>query len=197
MVDALHALSEADRQRVRTAVEDARKATAAKFDFVVVPASEHYALYPVVWSAVLSIALTGALSLWRPHLTIGAGVIVNAALFALLSFLLELWPARIRLAPRKVKRAASSRMAGHQFAAHLISRDAAHNGVMLFVSLAEHHLEIIAERDAHAAVPAGTWDHIVSDATSAMRHRGVADGLVGAISACGRALGTAFPKAAD
>ncbi|HVU22298.1 MAG TPA: hypothetical protein VHE09_16325 [Rhizomicrobium sp.] len=185
-------MSEADRKRVRDAVAAVRQSTAAKFDFVVVPASDHYALYPVVWSAVLSIALTGALSLWRPHLTIGAGVIVTAALFALLSFLLELWPVRMALAPRKVKAAMCSRMARHQFSAHLISRDAEHNGVMVFVSLAEHHLEIIAERDAHAAVPSGTWDRIVSDATGRMR-RSLADGLAEVISACGAELAKAFP----
>jgi putative membrane protein len=193
LVDALHILNEADRQRVRAAVEAARKSTSAKFDFVVVPASDHYALYPVVWSAVLSIALTGALSLWRPHLTIGAGVIIEAALFVLLSFLFELWPMRILLTPRKIKSAAASRMARHQFSAHLISRDTAHSGVMLFLSLAERHLEIIAERDAHAAVPAGTWDRIVADSTAKMS-RDLAGGLVSAISACGAALAAAFPS---
>lgn len=195
MVDALHSLNEADRKRVRAAVEAARASTAAKFDFVVVPASDHYALYPVVWSAVLSIALTGALSLLRPHLTIGAGVIVTAALFALLSFLLELWPVRMLLAPRRVKRTLCGRMARHQFSAHLISRDTEHNGVLLFVSLAEHHLEIIAERDAHAAAPDGTWDRIVSDATAKMSGN-LADGLVDAVTACGAVLSKAFPSSA-
>jgi putative membrane protein len=177
---------------VRAAVDAARKGTAAKFDFVVVSASDHYALYPVVWSAVLSIALTGALSLVRPHLTIGAGVMVTAALFVLLSFLLELWPVRMALAPRKVKRSMCSRMARHQFSAHLISRDTEHNGVMLFVSLAERHLEIIAERGAHAAAPAGAWDRIVSDATAKMSGN-LADGLIEAVSACGVVLSNAFP----
>lgn len=195
MVDALHSLNEADRKRVRAAVEAARASTAAKFDFVVVPASDHYALYPVVWSAVLSIALTGALSLLRPHLTIGAGVIVTAALFAFLSFLLELWPVRMLLAPRRVKRTLCGRMARHQFSAHLISRDTEHNGVLLFVSLAEHHLEIIAERDAHAAAPDGTWDRIVSDATAKMSGN-LADGLVDAVTACGAVLSKAFPSSA-
>ncbi|MEI9933227.1 MAG: hypothetical protein WDM89_22515 [Rhizomicrobium sp.] len=185
-------LTEADRRRVRAAIVAARASTAAKFDFVVVPASDHYALYPVAWSAVLSIALTGALSLWRPHLTIGAGVMVTAALFALLSFLLELWPVRMALAPRKVKRAMCGRMARHQFSAHAISRDTEHNGVMVFVSLAERHLEIIAERDAHAAVPAGTWDRIVTGATAKMSGN-LTDGLIEAVSACGDALAAAFP----
>jgi putative membrane protein len=86
-------------------------------------------------------------------------------------------------------------MARHQFSAHLISRDTEHNGVMVFVSLAEHHLEIIAERDAHAAVPTGTWDRIVADATAKMS-RNQADGLIEAISACGAVLAKVFPPKA-
>jgi len=196
LVDALHRLSGADRQRVRAAVDAARKATSAKFDFVVVPASDHYALYPMMWSAILSIGLTGAVSVWRSHLTIGTGVIVTAALFGFLLLVLELWPMRMLITPRSMKRSACGRMARHQFSAHLISRDTEHNGVMLFVSLAEHHLEIIAERDAHAAVPAGTWDRIISDATAKMSDN-LADGLIDAASACGAVLSKAFPSGAQ
>jgi putative membrane protein len=63
---------------------------------------------------------------------------------------------------------------------------------MLFVSLAEHYLEIIAERDAHVAAPTGTWDAIVADATAKMSAN-LADGLVAAITACGARLAAAFP----
>jgi len=196
LVDALHSLPEQDRERVRKAVEAARGATAAKFDFIVVPASDHYALFPEIWAAAVALVLTGALALAEPWLSIGTGFVVTTVLFIAFSVAFEWWPIRVRLVPRIYKRIAASRMARHQFAAHLISKDAEHNGVMLFVSLAEHHLEIIAERDAHAAVPAGTWDRIVSDATSAMRGRGVAVGLVSAIADCGRMLAQAFPVSA-
>jgi putative membrane protein len=194
LVDALHSLDQADRDRVRKAVADARDSTAAKFDFIVVPASDHYALFPEVWAAAAAMVLTGLLALVKPWLSIGTGFIVIVALFVAFSALFSWWPIRMRLVPRFHKRICASRMARHQFAAHLISKDQEHNGVMLFVSLAERHLEIIAERDAHVAVPAGTWDRIVSDATSAARGRGLAVGLVNAISECGRALAAAFPR---
>lgn len=175
------------------AVAAARAATGAHFDFVAVPASDHYALFPEVWAAAVALVLTGVLALMKPWLSIGTGFAVTTVLFIAFSVAFEWWPIRVRLVPRIYRRIAASRMARHQFAAHLISRDLEHNGVMLFVSLAEHHLEIIAERDAHAAVPAGTWERIVSDATAAMRGRGLAVGLAGAISECGRVLAAAFP----
>jgi putative membrane protein len=177
---------------MRQAVEAARKSTSAKFDFIVVPASDHYALFPEVWAAAVALVLTGLLALVKPWLSIGTGFMVSTVLFIAFSVAFEWWPIRVRLVPRAFKRIAASRMARHQFAAHLISKDQEHNGVMLFVSLAERHLEIIAERDAHARVPAGTWDRIVAEATAKMSVN-LADGLANAVSACGNALSAEFP----
>jgi putative membrane protein len=194
LVDALHSLEQAERDRIRKAIADARASTSAKFDFVVVPASDHYALFPEVWAAAVALVLTGVLALAKPWLSIGTGFVVSVVAFIAFSVLFEWWPIRVRLVPRFYKRICASRMARHQFAAHLISKDQEHNGVMLFVSLAERHIEIIAERDAHAAAPAGTWDRIVADAASAIGGRGLTVGVVNAILECGRVLAGAFPR---
>ena len=193
MVGALHHFPASDRERLQRAIDDARKSTSAKFAFVAVPASERYALFPVAWAAIVALVLTGALTLWRPWLGIGTGFVVDAAAFIVLSIVFDWWPIRVRLVPRHYKRMAASRMAHHEFAAHIMAHDKAHNGVLLFVSLAERHIEIIAGRDAHAGVPAGTWDKIITEATAAMRGRGTADGLAKAIKSCGQALEAAFP----
>jgi putative membrane protein len=186
-------LSAGERERIRRAIEEVRAATSAKFEFAARPASDRYSLYPVVWAAVVSLVLTGVLAILRPRLGIGSGFIVNAALFVVLAVAFDWWPIRLRLVPRHARSMACSRAAHREFATRLISKDAESNGVMIYVSLAERHIEIIAERDAHAQVPAGTWDRIIAESTNLMRNRGVADGLVSAIVGCGSALGTAFP----
>ncbi len=193
MVDPLHLFRESERERIRAAVEEAKRGTSAKFAFVAVPASDYYAWFPVVWAAVVALAATGVLAIARPYLSIGAGFIVNAMLFIALSLLFDWWPIRVRLVPPHFKRLALHHAAQRAYAGHLISRDDEHNGVMLFVSLAERHIEIVAEREAHSAAQPGTWDRIVAEATSAMASRGVGDGLVQAISACGATLAQAFP----
>jgi putative membrane protein len=194
LVDPLHLFRDAERERIRAAIEGAKRGTSAKFAFVAMPASDHYAWFPVVWGAVVALALTGGLALWMPYLSIGAGFVVDAGLFIFLSLLFDWWPLRVRLVPPRFKRLALHQAAQRAYHSHLISRDDAHNGVLLFVSLAEHHLEIVAEREAHEAVPAGTWNRIVTDATAAMAAHGTAEGLVQAISACGAALAQAFPR---
>ena len=193
MVDPLDNFSGPERARIASAVEAAQRATCAKFAFVAVPASDHYAWFPVVWAAIVALVATGILALARPHLGIGAGFVVDAGLFILLSLVFDWWPIRVRLVPERFKRLALHSAAHRAYAAHLMSKDAEHNGVMLFVSLAERHLQIVAEREAHARAPAGTWDGIVARATATMRLGRVADGLVEAIAACGAELARAFP----
>lgn len=193
MVNPLHLFSHDDRERIRRAVADAQQGTSAKFAFVAVPAADHYAWFPVVWAAISALVATGALALLRPHLSIGWGFMANAGAFIALCLFFDWWPIRVRLVPPHFRHAALVNAAHRAYAAHLISKDGEDNGVMLFVSLAERHLEIVAERDAHAAVPAGAWDKIVADSTVTMRRSGVAGGLVDAIGACGATLAAAFP----
>jgi len=192
--DPLAAFESAGRERIATAVARAQGSTAAKFAFVAVRASDHYAWFPVVWAAIAALVATGALALARPDLGIGLGFAVDAGLLVVLSLIFDWWPIRVRLVPERFKRIALHSAAHRAYAAHLMSKDDEDNGVMLFVSLAERHLEIVAEREADAAAAPGTWDGIVARATAAMRGRGVADGLVEAIDACGAELARAFPR---
>jgi putative membrane protein len=193
MVDPLDIFKPQDRARIADAVQTAQGSTAATFAFVAVPASDHYAWFPVAWAAIAALVATGGLALWSPYLSIAIGFAVDAGLFVALTLIFDWWPIRVRLVPERFKRIALYSAAHRAYAAHLMSKDEEHNGVMLFVSLAERHLEIVAERDAHAAVPGGTWDRIVDDATAAMR-RDEAGGLVQAVEACGRVLAGAFPR---
>jgi putative membrane protein len=194
LVDQLSHLSADGRDKVHRALEALRNSTSAKFELVVVPASERYALYPVVWAALAALTVTAALAMARPWLAIGTGVILNAALFIVLTLVLDWWPLRMMIVPASVKRAAAGHLAHREFAVRLVASGPPRNGVLLFASLAEHHLEIVADREAHVLVPEGTWDKIVADATAAMSARGAADGLAVAIAGCAAALAKAFPK---
>ena len=193
MVDPLHLFSAGERERIRHAIDEARRGTSAHFSFVSVPASDHYAWFPVVWAAIVALVLTGVLAFVRPHWSIALGFAANAVLFVVLSFIFDWWPIRVRLVPRHFKRIALSNAAHRAYAAHVLVHSTGTRGVLLFVSLAERHLEIVAGHDAHAAVPEQSWNDIVRASTSTMRARGRAEGLVAAIQACGSTLAKAFP----
>ena len=70
-------------------------------------------------------------------------------------------------------------------------------GLLLFVSEAEHYVEIIADRGIDAKVPPGAWDAIVAAFTTQVRAGKVADGFVAAVAACGALLAERLPIAGE
>src|SRR4029077_3998406 len=100
-----------------------------------------------------------------------------------------------RLAPRHLRHARARQLAHREFAAHVVSGGAHRNRVLLFVSLGERYVEIIADRGTHNIVPEGTWDRIVAEFLAKVKAGAVADGVLAAVAAGGQVLETHHPPA--
>jgi putative membrane protein len=186
-------LSVAERERIHAATAAVERRTSALFALTIVPVSERYLLFPLVWGAVLALAATGVLALLRPELGIGLGFLINAALFIVLSLVLDWLPLRLMLVPRRARHAHARQLAHREFGARILANAQDRNGVLFFVSLGERYVEIIADRDIHARVPAGTWNRIVADFIAAVESGRLADGFIAAIEACAALLETHYP----
>jgi uncharacterized membrane protein len=74
--------------------------------------------------------------------------------------------------------------------------DTAHNnGVLIYLLLAEHAIEIVADRGLALRVPAGEWQRIVEAMRGAFRDRRFEDGLNQAVDAVTALLVQHFPLA--
>jgi putative membrane protein len=186
-------LTAEEHQRIDAAVAAVERRSSAVFALAVVPMSDRYALFPLVWAAVIALVATGLLAFLHPELGITAGFFVDAALFVGLSVVFHGRPLRPLLVPRRVKHMHAQQLAHREFAARILASAQRRNGVLFFVSLGERYVEVIADRDIHARVVEGTWDKIVADFIAAVRAGRLADGFIAAIEACGRVLETHYP----
>ena len=73
----------------------------------------------------------------------------------------------------------------------------ARTGVLIFVAVAEHYVEIIADEGINALVPPGTWDKAVADFVERVRAGRVAEGFLAVVEVVGTRLAEHFPRAAD
>jgi putative membrane protein len=194
MVTMRTSLSATERERIHAATAAVERRTSAVFALAIVPVSERYLLFPLVWGAGLALAATGALALIRPDLGIGLGFVINAALFIVLSLVLDWLPLRLMLVPRRAKHAHARQLAHREFAARILANAQHRNGVLFFVSLGERYVEIIADRDIHARVPEGAWDKIVADFIAAVKSGRLADGFIAALEACAALLEAHYPR---
>ncbi|MEC5397014.1 TPM domain-containing protein [Uliginosibacterium sp. H1] len=67
------------------------------------------------------------------------------------------------------------------------------SGVLIYLLMAEHRLEVLADRGIDAHVPADAWQRLVSDATGHFRAGRGEAGLVQLIDAITALLATHFP----
>jgi putative membrane protein len=101
---------------------------------------------------------------------------------------------RVSLLPRRARRAAAYRAAMEQFTIRGIARKKERTGILIFVSLAERYVRIIADEGISSRVAQSEWQGAVDALVDHMRSDRIADGFVVAIERCGKALETHFPR---
>ena len=103
---------------------------------------------------------------------------------------------RLRLTPRRLRRSNAHRAALEQFVIRGVTRCAARNGVLIYVSLAERYARVVADDGAAKAIGQSEWKAIVDKLTGQMTNPGPAEALAEAATRCGDLLAAHFPAAA-
>jgi putative membrane protein len=83
------------------------------------------------------------------------------------------------------------------FTANGLHHTKAHTGILIFVSLLEHRVIVLADRGINQKVGAGTWDEIVHLITAGIKSDKACDAFCQAIERCGDILAAHFPRQAD
>jgi putative membrane protein len=192
-----HALSTDDQARIHAAKTAVEQRTAAEFAVVVTRASDRYPLYGFAWAALGALGITGISALAWPDLDVWDVLLIQVAALIVLALLLDWMPIRLWLVPRHIKHARARQLAHRELAAHIIAGGAHRNRVLLFVSLGERYVEVLADRGTHGLAPEGTWDAIVAEFLAKVKAGEVADGILAAIAACGAVLEKHHPRAAE
>jgi len=181
-----------DEQRISAAIVDAERHTSGEIVVVVAAQSDGYHYVPPLIAAVIALAVPWVL-IYFTHLGLVQIYLIQLAVFALVTAALMPLPVRIALVPASIKRLHAHRRAVEQFLARNLHMTEGRTGVLLFVSVAEHYAEIIADRAIDAKVPEGTWKAIIDDLTDAIGAGEPTDGFVTAIQAIGAVLAEHFP----
>jgi putative membrane protein len=125
---------------------------------------------------------------------IGAYAIGQAALFAVVAAIASVPPIRRALTPRFLKRRRVRRMAYGHFASTGLIHTPGRTGVLIFASLKDRQVEIVAEKAIHDAVGDKVWDAAVAALIQGMRRKDAGQGFMQAIRICGDALTEHFPS---
>jgi putative membrane protein len=172
-----------EHRRIHDAIASIKLSSGADIDVVVTPVSDRYEMYPLLWASLSALMITGLVTLWWPRIGGREAILIQISMLLVVFVLLDWLPVRLRIAPTRVKHTQARQLAHREFAAHVVAGPD-RNRILLFVSIGERYVEIIADHKIHETVPTGTWDKIVGDFVTTVKSGRIADGLLDAIEAC-------------
>ena len=119
---------------------------------------------------------------------------LQLAVFVGFGLLFRWQPLKMRLIPKSVKRRRAARVARQQFLEQGVHRTEGRTGILIFVSVAEHYVEVLADSGINEKVEAGAWDSLVTAFVAKVKAGQVADGFLEAIATCDAVLAEHFPR---
>ncbi|OYW34979.1 MAG: hypothetical protein B7Y12_11220 [Rhizobiales bacterium 24-66-13] len=189
-------MSDDDSRRLHELMTTVERRTGAHFALVVTPLSDRYLLFPLIWAAAAALAVGGLLAIFWPLLPLPIGFLIQAGTFASSALIFDWLPLRLLLVPGRIKREHCVGLARREFAARILADHEHRPGMLLFVSLGERHVEILADNALHTCVGEAAWNRAIATFMTAPKPgNSIADGLIGSIEACAATLEMHYPRA--
>ena len=197
-------LPDEDRDRIRQAVAAAEARTAGEIVPVVVERSYQYPLADVTGAAVMAlpvaIGLTGPLGglLWLGRQNMWVFIGVYALAFVAFHAIVRhtAWLKRLFIAKREIDEEVHE-AAITTFFEQGLYRTRDETGVLIFISLFERKVWVLADRGINDRVENNQWDTIVAGIVDGIRSNSTGQAICDAVVKVGRLLESHFPVKDD
>ena len=208
-------LTKSDHERIAAAITSAESKSSGEIFCVLAHEVSRYREVPLIWASAAALLLPPLgvlvglhrLALSAAWMDDGAGAAQNAilsiltgysflqAVIFLVTVLIVSEPhVRRVMTPRFLKRHRVRQVARHHFVASGARVSDAEPHILIYASLADRQVELVAHDAIHQAVGEGPWNAAVAAVTDGMKAGKPADGFVRAIEICGQALAAHFPS---
>ena len=197
-------LNKEERERVRAAVEAAEQKTSGEIVPMIVPASYHYPMADVLGGASIalpvSIVMTYILGslLWIGPTNMWVFMGIFGIVFVVMHRVVQrIWPLkRVFISDREIDEEVQEAALTAFFKEELYrTRD--ETGILIFISVFEHRVWVLADRGINAKVDKGQWDSVVAHIVSGIKNGHQADAICDAVREVGEVLAEHFPVRED
>lgn len=198
-------LNEAEKARISERIQHAESRTHGEIVTVIARQSDSYRYIPIMWAAIAALSVPGLYFLWELLFHSGwqypgesADLIsklypVQALVFLGMGMLLQIPACRVRVTPGSVKAQRASRHAKEQFFDQQLHLTAGRTGVLIFVSVAEHYVEIIVDAAIAEKVDNTVWEETIAEFITHLKAGRIADGFEATIEHVREVLWEHFP----
>lgn len=206
-----------DQQRISAAITEAEAKTQGEIFCVLTHEVSRYREVPLAWAAIAALAgppllvlaglhrlaLSSIFTSWTDDSArameglilrgLSTYSLLQAGLFVAVALVVSLPRVRRFMTPGFLKAHRVRRMARHHFAAAGARLSHSEPHILIYASLRDRRVELVAHDAIHKAVGEAPWNAAVAAVTEGMKAHRPADGFVKAIEICGAALAAHFP----
>jgi len=186
--------SKEQKERIREAVRAAEGSTRADIAVMLVDESDRYREAELAGALCFSALVALALSMALHHLTIWFYIPVTAVLLFPFLRLFKSFP-HMKLAflhRRRVEEAVRER-AVYAFFQKGVHKTEEETGILIFISLLERKVWILADRGIHDKIASGRLRTLALDLAAGIKEDRALEALCGVIEKCGEELARYFP----
>ncbi|NTU96569.1 MAG: hypothetical protein HGA62_02000 [Chlorobiaceae bacterium] len=187
-------LGEAEKQMVEARIANAEKRTSGEIVVMVAPSSYHYPYAGLLGSTLLSVLGGIAVSLFFGRESMWFFLSLFVLLFIVLNELSRRFlQLRRPFISRRDMVDEVEEAAIRAFYRSGINRTAGHTGILIYLSLFEHKVRVIADKAINDKVGQAEWQEIVDIITGGFHDREPGKALAKAVDRCGDILAAHFP----
>lgn len=205
-------IGETDIDLVTRAVSEAETRSDAEIATIVSPRSDDYNDVPLIWAALVALLalavyagfpdfyialldrVTGGWHVWSMRELMTVLVFATAIKFLATRYLIAWWPLRMTFTPGRTKTRRVRNRAIALFKASTERRTHSRTGVLIYLSLAEHRAEIVADEAIVAKVAPEAWGAAMAAMIDLLKAGRPGEGMAAAVRAIGDVLAEHFPR---
>lgn len=187
-------LSEKDQARLAAAIGRAETGTAGEIRVLVStrPLIDH-ALYGLQWAGAAALLAPWPLALLLP-VTVAQMLALQGLVLVVLGSVLVFTPLGRRCIPAAVERAAARHAALYHFLGLGIHQTRQRTGVLIFIAVPEHRVEVVADEAIHARVGTAAWEAVCARVLAEAGEGRLVEGIEAAVAEAGRLLVAHVPS---
>lgn len=198
-------LDENEKRQLVELIHEAERGTRGEIVTVIAESSDGYRYIPLLIACLAALSVPGLYFIFDAIASAGWSVpesadrtlsrvyLVQGLVFLGLGSLFQLPALRVWLVPKAVKQGRAARHAREQFIRQGVHQTEARNGILIFVSVAEHYVEVLVDSGLSSRVNQAVWDETVADFVTRVKSGHVYEGFVSTIEHCRDVLWEHFP----
>lgn len=199
-------LNESDKDKLRSHIKETELRSDGEIVTVIAGQSDGYRYIPLLCSSLAALAVPGIYYLFKiffhdgwtyPGDDVDSLALVyqiQALVFFALAMLFFFTRLGMWVIPKSVKHSRAARHAAEQFYAQGIHRTDARAGILVFVSVEEHYVEIIVDSAIAERVDNSVWQNSINEFTTRLRGGDIVGGFEATLEKCREVLWEHFPS---